>query len=209
MKRMIIALAGAFMLAGVATGDVAMAQAAKTPPPKPVTDFKAVQEHLYGLNYAVGERNGQLTPELKSAITLWRKNRRSTASGDMTTAEEAQLLAIPLSKTWAAVAYTPAGATSVVFGKPSRDAAEAEVKAACEKDNKRCSIVTTSGSTCIAVSTYSGVVDGNPAMGTWGSYRPTVAAANEAALAVCKKNAPQPATCAVRETVCADGSHKK
>ncbi len=217
MRRLTLALGGACLLASAA-----FAQSGNppgTPPgnagkktlslPKPVTDFKPVQEHLYGLNYNVGERNGQLTPQLKGAIAQWRKNRNSTANGDLMDTEAAQLLAIPLPKSWGTIGYAASGPVIALSGKPSRDAAEKEAQAACEKDSKKCTLVSAAGTSCAAVATFSGTVDGKSSLGAWGAYRPNIAAAREAALADCKKNAPLPDTCAVREAVCADGSQKK
>jgi Domain of unknown function (DUF4189) len=204
MRRLTLALGGALLLAGSA-----FAQSNKTVSQKAVADYKAVQEHLYGLNYDVGERSGQLTPQLKAAIAQWRKNRASTAAGDMSETEAAQLLALGLPKTWGTIAYAASGPVIAISGKPSRDAAEKEAQAACEKDSKKCTLVSAAGTSCAAVASFSGSVDGKASMGTWGSYRPNQAAAKDAALADCKKNAPLPDTCAVRETICADGSHKK
>ena len=213
MRRLTLAIGSAILLAGSAFAQSGnpVANPAGIPgkktvsPPKPVTDFKPVQEHLYGLNYNVGERNGQLTPQLKAAVAQWRKNRSSTATGDMTDAEAAQLLAIPLPKTWATIGYAAAGPVVVLSGKPSRDAAEKEAQAACEKDGKKCTLVSAAGASCAAVAAFSGNVDGKMSMGAWGSYRPSIAAAKDAALADCKKNSPLPNTCAVRDAICADG----
>jgi hypothetical protein len=108
-------------------------------------------------------------------------------------------------KAWSTIGYAASGPVIAVSGKPSRDAAEKEALAACEKDNKKCTLVSAAGTSCAAVATFSGNVDGKPSMGAWGSYRPNAAAAKDAALADCKKNAPLPDTCAVRETACADG----
>jgi Domain of unknown function (DUF4189) len=205
MRRLTLALGCAALLAGSA-----LAQAPKSAPtPKPLTDYKAVQEHLYGLNYKVGERTGQLTPELKGAIAQWRKNRNSAAAGDMTDVEAAQLLAIPLSKVWGAMSYSSTGAHGTVWNKTTRDLAEKEVQAACDKDSKKCTIVTIAGTSCAAIATFTGSADGRTSASTWGSFRPTAAAASAAALADCKKTAPQPDACTARDIVCADGSHKK
>jgi Domain of unknown function (DUF4189) len=204
MRRLTLALGCAVLLAGSA-----VAQSNKTVTPKTVSDYKAVQEHLFGLNYNVGERNGQPNPTLTASIAQWRKNRGSVVTGDMTEAEAAQLLAVQLPKTWAVITYTASGALGVVFSKPTRDVATKEAMAACEKENKKCSVVAALGTSCAAVATGSGNVDGKLKLGAWGNHRPTLDAAKDAALADCKKNAPAADSCAVKEAVCADGSHKK
>ncbi len=205
MRRLISAFGFALLLSGAAS-----AQPTKSlSPQKPITDYKPVQEHLYGLNYSVGERNGQPTPQLKAAIAQWRKNRSSSTTGDMSEAEAAQLLAIPLPKVWGAISYSPSGAHGVVSSKTSRDVAEKEAQAACDKDAKKCTIMTFSGTSCAALASFAGNVDGKPAMSTWGSFRPTAAAASAAAMADCKKGAALPDTCVARDGVCADGSQKK
>ncbi len=205
MRRLTLVLGGAFFLASLALAQsAAVAQSNKTVTPKIVTDYKAVQNHLYGLNYRVGTRDGLATPELKGAIAQWRKNRNSLVTGDMTEDEAKQLLAVPLPKAWAAIAYSAIGAHGVVSIKASRDVAEKEVLAVCEKDSRKCSVVAAAGTSCAAVATSAGTADGKP-MGAWGSYRPNLAAAKDAATADCKKNAALPDTCTVKEAVCADG----
>jgi Domain of unknown function (DUF4189) len=209
MRRLTLALGSLALGSAVLLAGSAFAQTSKTVSPKTITDYKAVQEHLFELNYNVGERNGQASPQLTAAIAEWRKNRNSAATGDMTEAEAAQLLAVPRPKTWAAIAYSASGPHGIVFNKPTRDAATKEALLACDKDNKKCGVVAGAGTSCAAVATFSGNVDGKPSLGGWGSHRPTLAAAKDAALAACKKNAPVPDSCTVRDAVCADGSHKK
>ncbi len=171
---------------------------------------REIQDRLYNLNYEVGARNGRVTQQTRDAIRKWQENLKYPTTGDMTEAQLARLRLAQPPTVWGALAYFAKGASSTVWNRPSREAAENEALAACRKSaGGTCSVVTVARNICGALGFYNAVVSGKQHWGAYASVRPTLGQATDAALSECRRQAKQPNACGVRTTVCADGSHKR
>ncbi len=189
------------------------------PPPTPSrtasaltnpTAIREVQDRLYNLNYQVGARNGRTSEDLRKAIRQWQENVKEPTTGDMTEAQLALLRRARVPTTWGAIAYFAKGASSTVWNRSTREAAESEALAACRKNaGGTCSVVTAADKGCAALGFYNAVVSGKQYWGAYAIVRPTLGQATDGALTECRQRAKQPTACGVRTSVCADGAHKR
>lgn len=187
------------------------------PPPSKTTSaltgpevVREIQDRLYNLNYVVGARNGRVTPQTQDAIRKWQENVKEPVTGDMTEAQLALLRRARAPTTWGALAYFAKGASSTVWNRPSREAAEKEALEACRKNaGGTCSVVTVANDICAALGFYNAVVSGKQHWGAYAIVRPTLGQATDSALAECRKQSKQQSACGVRTTVCADGGHRR
>jgi hypothetical protein len=172
--------------------------------------IREVQDRLYNLNYQVGTRNGRMDSQTRDAIRQWQTNIKQPVTGDVSVAQLAILRRAQLPTTWGALAYYSKGASSTVWGRPTRELAEREALAACRKNaGAPCKVLSVANKICGALGFYNAVVRGRQYWGAYASVRPTLGQATEHALSECRRQARQPNACGVRTTVCADGSHKR
>lgn len=208
------------------TPDPAPSRPAQLPSPTPApggdprasvltsyTVIREVQERLYALNYAVKVINGQLSKETREAISAWQQVVRRPITGDMTADDLAYLRsADPIAK-WGAIAFEASGAYGYVWERTSRQDAEADAMAECRKQAKQnakaCQVFTLGNTQCGGMSWYRGVAGGRQYWGSFVVRRATYDEAQRDVLEECRRQAKAPATCQVRITFCADGSHKR
>ena len=172
--------------------------------------IREVQDRLFQLNYQVRTRNGRITEETRKAIRQWQENVKQPITGDMTEAQLVLLRRARIPTTWGAIAYFAKGASSTVWSRSTREAAESEALAACRKNaGGNCSVVTAADKGCAALGFYNAVVNGQQHWGAYAIVRPTLGQATDAALTECRQRSKQPTACGVRTSVCADGGHKR
>lgn len=172
--------------------------------------IREVQAKLYNLNYSVGAQNGTLTNETREAIRQWQTNLKKPVTGDMTLADLSLLRSASTPTTWGAIGYNARGGSSAIWLRGSRKDAEAASLEGCRKLNGgNCNVVTAVNNGCGVVSFASGVVGSTQHNGAYAIVRPTLAQAIDQALSECRSRSKVPNNCGIRNTMCADGSHKK
>ena len=172
--------------------------------------IRDVQAKLYNLNYEVSPIDGKLNASTRAALTQWRTRINSTATGDPTQQEVTSLRNVAAPKTWGAIGYNPNGGASIHWNVDDRQKAEALAMAGCKKLNGgNCNTITAPGTICGAMSHSAGVVGNTRYNSAFAIVRQTLGQATDVALTECRAKAKVPNNCAIRVTMCADGSHKK
>ena len=186
--------------------------AAATPQPFQLTSdmIRDVQAKLYNLNYEVSPIDGRMNAATRTALSQWRTRVNSTATGDLTQQEVTALRAVAAPKTWGAIGYNPNGGASTHWNVDDRQKAEALAMAGCKKLNGgNCNTITAPNTVCGAMSHATGVVGNTRYNSAFAIVRQTLGQATDIALTECRAKAKVPNNCAIRVTMCADGSHKK
>ncbi len=172
--------------------------------------LRMVQEKLYNLNYEITVRDGRMNTETREAVSAWRRVTKSSVTGDLTSQEIATLNDVVAPKIWGAIAYNSNGGASSHWNIDDRSKAEALALAGCKKMNGgKCNVVTAANSICGAMSHAAGVVGSTRYNSAFAIVRGTLGQATDVALSECRAKAKVPNNCAIRVTMCADGSHKK
>ena len=172
--------------------------------------IREVQTKLYNLNYDVSPIDGKMNAATRAALTQWRTRVASTDTGDPSQREVASLRNVVTPKTWGSIGYNPNGGASTHWNVDDRQKAEALALAGCKKLNGgNCNTVTAPNSVCGAVSHATGVVGNTRYNSAFAIVRATLGQATDTALTECRAKAKVPNNCAIRVTMCADGSHKK
>jgi hypothetical protein len=170
--------------------------------------IEEVANILFTLNYQVGDDRTTVTNDLREAIRGWERNTQQPITGDVTQAQLDRLRSARPPTIWGAVSYSWTGATGAVWNRADRRTAEADARKICdEAAGRECSVVATFGNACGASTHAAGDAGKNSYAN--GYTRSTMAAATEAALNDCRQRAESPNNCAIRNTFCADGSHRQ
>jgi hypothetical protein len=196
-------------LQGTAGQQPKAAPVAATPPGSSDV-LRMVQVKLYNLNYEVAVRDGRMNAETRDAVSAWRRVTKSSVTGDLTPQEIAVLNEVVPPKTWGAIGYNSKGGASTHWNIDERQKGEALALAGCKKLNGgACNVVTAANAGCGAVSHAAGVVASTRYNSAFAIVRATLGQATDVALTECRAKAKVPNACAIRVTMCADGSHKK
>lgn len=172
--------------------------------------IRDVQLKLYNLNYDTSPMDGRMNAATRTALTQWRARVNSTGTGDPNQQEVATLRNAVTPKTWGAIGYNPNGGASTHWNVDDRQKAEALAMEGCRKLNGgNCNTVTAPNTICGAMSHASGVVGNTRYNSAFAIVRQTLGQATDFALTECRAKAKVPNNCAIRVTMCADGSHKK
>ena len=172
--------------------------------------IRDVQAKLYNLNYDVSPIDGRMNEATRAALSQWRTRVNSTATGEPTQQEVTTLRNAVAPKTWGAIGYNPNGGASTHWNVDDRQKAEALAMAGCKKLNGgNCSTITAPNAVCGAMSHSTGTVGNTRYNSAFAIVRQTLGQATDVALTECRAKAKVPNNCAIRVTMCADGSHKK
>lgn len=172
--------------------------------------IREVQAKLFNLNYTVGPQNGTLTRETRDAIRRWQSNVGRAQTGDMSAAELEQLRRAKAPTTWGAVAYNVRGGSTAVWGRASRADAEATATTGCRNlKGGECRVLAAAETGCGSVAHAQGVRGNTRYRDAYAAIRPTLAQAIDSALTECRNQSRVGNNCGIRNTFCADGSHKR
>jgi peptidoglycan hydrolase-like protein with peptidoglycan-binding domain len=167
-----------------------------------------VQKKLYEIGFDVPKPDGKMSDKLKAAIARLQANSRMPDTGRLTAAQLTALRLTPAPAPWAAIAWQGRGGSAGAWNSKSRVDAETAALAACKKQGQGCNVAAAPKDSCIAYA-YSQARIGNTihhanAMGIGVGF----VEAREKAILSCHGLSKAPSTCAVKQTVCPDGSHQ-
>ena len=176
------------------------------------TIIREVQLKLFNLNYDMKRQDGVFDPATQLAIRGYQQNIGVTVTGSLTNGQLAKLRASTPPNQWAAIAYTARGASGIAYGRPSRQDAIAEAISNCRRKAGRradCSVISGFDKTCIAMATYRETYRRTIYFGAYTALRSDMAGAISKALQNCNEEPKSNGNCAVRTTICGDGSNRK
>jgi peptidoglycan hydrolase-like protein with peptidoglycan-binding domain len=172
--------------------------------------IREAQAKLYALNYDLpAVPTGELDARTKDAVKRWQANAKRLETGDLTAADVDALRKSAAPTIWGAIAYNPAGGATTVWSHKTREDASKAAMEGCGKLNGGpCTVSATFLPNCLASVSFSGTVDGQAIRGGYARSGADTKQARERALDQCRTQSKAPASCAVKATVCADGSKR-